>query len=495
MKIIVHSAYNEKTIRENFGKAQYSYYFLLAAFLPALRQLGTVVTVADPEREVDAIFDQSRQKGEACVFLCFAPPHDVPVTLRCPTIPIFAWEFTTIPCEAWSEDPRSDWRVVFAHCGRAIALSTHTAELIRQAMGPGFPVYAIPAATFDSFAGQTAALPPLASQTLHLRGFLFDTAADARFSCAPPVPSLPQPAPLPAPPRNTLRRRIALTAEYMRLWYRDAVHDILPRPVSRAVFLCGRGVYGAYRMAVPLPKPPAPQPVPEHNVSLDGVVYVSVLPPNDGRKNWQDMLSGFAWTFRDNPETTLIVKMPSTAAEEYVPEMDRILARFAPLKCRVLLFAGFLEDAEYQAMMRAATYYVNTSFCEGLCLPLMEFLSAGKPAIAPGHTAMADYITPDNAFVLRGSLEHYVWPFDPRVFFTTMRYRLSWPSLAAAFAASFRAATDDGETYAAMSAAAQATMRAYCSTDVVRAALVEALGEPAQSPQPIPAREPALVAA
>ena len=42
---------------------------------------------------------------------------------------------------------------------------------------------------------------------------------------------------------------------------------------------------------------------------------------------------------------------------------------------------------------------------------------------------MADYIDPNIAFVLQASLEHNVWPFDPRDLFTTMRYRLDWESI------------------------------------------------------------------
>ena len=516
MKILVHSSYNARSIAGGLGKAEYSYYFVMAGFLPALRQLGTVVEINDPEREADAIFDACQRKNEPCVLLCFAPPYQVPITLRCPTIPVIAWEFTTIPCEAWGDDPRNDWRVVFAHCGRVITLSRHTARLVQDAMGPKFPVFAIPTATYDAFANPAATSPPvLAGREIRFQGFLFDSAADGRFADAligpsaggafvVPTPGSPilennpsvlperaDPNPTPSIPRRRgVRERVSLTVQYLRAWYRDVVRDVLPGPLTRLVSLGGRSLYRAYRLALPLPvpgtsppPPPSPEQVwPEHTVTLNGVVYASVLSPQDGRKNWHDLLSGFLWTFRENPGATLILKLPLTGGLNAYPAMRALLARFAPFQCRVVLLAGFLEDAEYKPFVQAATYYVNTSYGEGLCLPLMEFLSAGKPAIAPDHTAMADYITPSNAFVLCASLEHNVWPHDPRDIFTTMRYRLNWQSLASAFEASYLSAITNDKRYTAMSAAAQTTMRNFCSADVVREALADALEHSDPSP-------------
>ena len=486
MKIIVHSSYNARSIAGSLGKAEYSYYFVMAGFLPALRQLGTVVEIDDPEREADAIFDACQRANEACVLFCFAPPYQVPITLRCPTIPVIAWEFTTIPCEAWGDDPRSDWRVVFAHCRRVITLSRHTARLVQDAMGPKFPVFAIPTASYDAFSNLGTKTPPvLAGRDIGFRGFLFDSAATAAELAAPAEPSV---APVIEAPRD-MRARVSLTIHYLRAWYREVLRDVLPGPLVRLFSFGGRSLYKANRLARRWAARTrrAPQQIwPEHTVTLNGVVYASVLSPQDGRKNWHDLLSGFIWTFRENPGATLILKLPLTGGLNAYPAMRTLLARFAPFQCRVVLLAGFLDDAEYRNLIRAATYYVNTSYGEGLCLPLMEFLSAGKPAIAPDHTAMADYITPGNAFVLRASLEHNVWPHDPRDLFTTMRYRLNWQSLASAFETSYLLAIADDGRYATMSAAAQTTMRAFCSADVVREALADALEHSVPSPAPMP---------
>lgn len=53
---------------------------------------------------------------------------------------------------------------------------------------------------------------------------------------------------------------------------------------------------------------------------------------------------------------------------------------------------GFLSDKSYRKLIHATSFFVNASSGEGLCLPLMEFMACGVPAIAPNRTAMADYV-------------------------------------------------------------------------------------------------------
>jgi glycosyltransferase involved in cell wall biosynthesis len=208
--------------------------------------------------------------------------------------------------------------------------------------------------------------------------------------------------------------------------------------------------------------------VPEVHVPLEGVVYTSMLNPTDGRKNWHDILTAFCWAFRDVEDATLVLKMVKGDPHSYRRDLFLILSRLAPFKCRVVTMDGFLEDDEYARLMAATSFYVNASNAEGLCMPLMEFMSVGRPVIAPCHTAMADYIDDSAAFILGTSLEHNVWPNDPRHLYTTMRGRLKWDSLAAAFEQSYRVAKEAPERYAEMGSNARNIMRSYCSDAAVR---------------------------
>src|SRR6185312_2727130 len=118
---------------------------------------------------------------------------------------------------------------------------------------------------------------------------------------------------------------------------------------------------------------------------------------------WHDILTAFCWAFRDVADATLVLKMVKGDPHSYRRDLFLILARSAPFKCRVVTMDGFLEDADYAGLMATTSYYVNASNAEGLCMPLMEFMSAGKPAIAPRHTAFADYVDATAAFVVASS--------------------------------------------------------------------------------------------
>jgi glycosyltransferase involved in cell wall biosynthesis len=493
MKIIVQAGANRTSIEQSLGAPEYSYAFVQSAFLPVLRGLGNVVSVAGPD-QVDIVYDAAQAVGEACVFLCFTPPHLVPAGLRCPTIPVFAWEFTTIPCESFGGDERDDWRVTFAAYGRAITLSRETARLVRDAMGQDFPVFAIPAPNYDRFALIEPAARPRGPREINLRGHVFDTAGDGRFLVSRPAPAR-QP-----PRRRFARETLSFTVQAGVRWYRDSLRSLLPPPVKAGVSFAGRTLYRVYSRAMTLaPKspvsraePPAPPPLPlaAARVTVSGVVYTAVLSPLDGRKNWTDLVSGFVWALRDRPDATLIVKMPRRDASGFQEQFDGWLTQLAPFQCRVVAIYGFLEDAEYDALIEATDYYVNSSSAEGLCLPLLEFLSAGRPALAPAHSAMADYITPCNAYVLGSTLEHNVWPHDPRELYRTMRHRLNWRSLADAYEQSFARATALTNEYDAMARRAKASMAEFCAAEIVRAQLAAAL-----APIAAPARVAALGAA
>src|SRR5690606_35775034 len=103
--------------------------------------------------------------------------------------------------------------------------------------------------------------------------------------------------------------------------------------------------------------------------------------------------------------------------------------RSSDLQCRVVALHGFLDDDKYRELITLTDFYINASNAEGLCLPLMEFLSAGKPALAPRHTAMLDYLDEDIARLVETSEELASWSHDPVGILGSRRHRLNWESL------------------------------------------------------------------
>lgn len=440
MIILIGSKIDQSTIQSSLGKPEYSYFFLLKEFLPALESLGTVVTVKNIA-EIDNFYEKYRAAGEQVVFLSFSPPHQTPLGLKCPTVSVFAWEFDSLPtlegCEDtsddWGDDPRNDWGHVFERISGAIATSLEAAELVRNSCPKGSPVIGLPApvwARYKDVAPEQGWLPDRLRRRLSFSGEVIDSRQ------------------LKLDPESIIYRKtpeaIRLSKALLRGWWREVR---LPR--------VGRGQSCS-----------AENPVVVETIDLDGVVYVSVLNPNDGRKNWIDMVTAFCWAFREVEDVTLVLKMTHHDIELYRGTLLVLLTRLLPFRCRVLVLHGFLDDEQYRQLIRSSTYYVNTSSGEGLCLPLMEFLCSGKPSVAPSHTAMADYLSPDFSFPVETSLEPWCWPHDPKGMLLTHSHRLNWHSLMLAYRASYAAAAD-AERYRKMSRAALERMSRFCSLERV----------------------------
>jgi glycosyltransferase involved in cell wall biosynthesis len=192
-----------------------------------------------------------------------------------------------------------------------------------------------------------------------------------------------------------------------------------------------------------------------------------VFNPSDGRKNWSDILSAFAFALGDKDDATLVLKPAHHSAEPFLGKFLEQMRAIGPMKARVLAIQAFLEDDAYRRLIGATSYYVNASRCEGLCIPLMEFMSAGVPAIAPAHTAMQDYVSEDSTFVVRSSVEPTSWPHDPSERISALWHRIDWESLVDRFRESYRVAHAAPDRYGRMSAAAAATQAAFSSDDRV----------------------------
>ena len=408
---IVYSPAGSEARADNVGGAEYSYIFVLRAFLPLLQRFGEVHVVDDPARQVDDLFKEHLTRGEPSLFLSFAPPHRTVLGLRCPVIPVIAWEYPTIPFDVWEGERRHDWRWVLRQTGRAITLSHLAAHAIRAAMGPDFPVIAAPAPIWDR---------------------------------RPELHGAPQ-------------RAIETVAEIeVDGWVFD----------SRAV---------EFSIGMTTPAPPAANEAPSR-VALGGVVFTSVFAPKDGRKNWQDLVSAFLSAMGARADATLVLKMVGCDPSQWWWEMFDRLSRTPRFACRLIVINGFLDEAGYGELIAASHWVVNASTAEGMCLPLVEFMCAGRPAIAPAHTAMADYFDAGSGLVVHSDEQYCGWPHDTRMGMTTTRHQVSWSALRDAYAEGYRLLKEDPVRHRALGQAAAARMQAFCSDAVVSDLLSGFLG-------------------
>ena len=222
-------------------------------------------------------------------------------------------------------------------------------------------------------------------------------------------------------------------------------------------------------------------------LSLGGTVYASVFNPADGRKNWLDIVTAFVWAFRDDPDKTLLLKMSHHNRSTFLGDLFLLFAKLAPFRCRVVAIHGYLAAQQLQDLVAVTDFFVNASVAEGQCLPLLEFMAEGVPAVSPDHTAMETYIRADNAFVVRSSHQPHIWPNDPRECYRTLSNRIDWDSLRQAYVDSAAVRDSDPQRYAAMAQAARATVNANYSSAVVTRRLASFLRRTAR-PRPWPWR-------
>ena len=398
MIFIAYAHTSDSSIKSSMGAADYSYYFVLKRYIPVLKALGTLIQIAEPERELDEIVSAAKLARLPCVFLQFSPPHKIYPHFACPSISVFAWEYTSVPTDSWGGDEWNDWRKGLHLSGAAITHSKMAVSAVKTAMGESYPIVDVAAPLWNTFeAVKTGHGDALVN--LKYDGCFFDS-WQANF--------------------NVAEKQVEECEGFIS---RDGPQD----------------------------------------VALEGIVYTSVFCPIDGRKNWGDLVSAFCYAFRDKAEATLVLKTIHFDDLEGLRETLPILCKNTPFKCRIVIIAGFLSSETYQDLIRASSYIVNSSYGEGQCLPLMEFMSAGVPAIAPAHSAMADYVSAKSGFPLESSPEWTHWPHDPRILLKTMRFRLNWESLRQAYVDSFELRREGGAAYSALQQGAKSSLYDYCS--------------------------------
>jgi hypothetical protein len=414
LELIMYSKYSESTIADALGAADYSYFFVLQRFHKLLVN-DFAITRLHALDALEGVINSSRAAGNHPLLLCFTPPHDLPLDASCPVIPVFAWEFDTLPDVSWNGDTRTNWAEMLRRCPAAITHSEHTVRVSRYSLGDDYNIVSAPASVWDSY----------------------NTIQDRQWTGH--------------------ARQIVVEAAYLD------TH-------------------------APSWREPGEVQAGTQHLTLSGCVFTSVLNPHDGRKNLTDMISAFADAFRYQSDACLLLKFTNSSSAHYIESARQLLCRLAPFHCRVLIISGYLPAESFHDLVRATTFCVNASTGEGQCLPLMEFMSAGKPAISPDHTAMAEYVDDTNAFIVRSSPEPASWPQDSRQMLTCRKMRISWQSLLDAYRAAYATATTDADRYTRMSQAAEARLHAHNAAAVLRPRLGDFLRTVAGSCSSVPGR-------
>lgn len=464
--LLLYSETNADNISSRIGKSEYSYYFVLKWFAPALATLGEIKIIHDPLTEADHAYDLAAQQGRPCVLFSFAPPHRTLMPQRCPIVPLVAWEFDRIPDYSWDGQPETDWRYNLKRAGCAITHSQFARRAILNAMGEDFPVWSIPAPVWDRFHARglqyhgEQGRTPARGINLHVKGMLYDSTEHIPSDPGEGLRQARLDMAHPAPVQVTKwQRRAARWQKRLhkvtRLFKADEASNTAPAQAS---------------------------PPPLHHLHAKGVVYASILNPSDARKNWCDIVTGFVSAFQNVEDAVLVLKLNELDSTNTFIHMTFMLKKFMWMKCKIYIFNGYLEDHDYDQFLDGIDYVVNFSTGEGQCLPLMELMSMGVPAISPDHTSMADYVTPENAYILPSFKTLSSWPHDSRLAFSTLSCQVSWEALRNAYTESYQRAKQQPSAYQAMSRAAMQHLETHCSLKVATTALQHVITSPAVRP-------------
>jgi hypothetical protein len=459
--VILTSYRTRSTGAQRLGLPGYSYDIVARLLVPLLQRWGEVVPVPLDVRRIEEAIRAARQRGLRPIHLSVLPFQDVYLTASAPNVVFPFWEFPDVPAEAFDGNPQNNWTATANRCDLVLVCGPFTAAALRRG-GIRTPIHVVPVPTPREY----FLLPPWSAQTV------------TRIPCSAyvfPNPAVPDhelwdaadPASADAPRPPTPSRMRTLLGQ-LRLAYRHVLKPLIPPAVHRAarerVRPLGPDRWHAYLDSCR-----------REHLELSGIVYTSIFSPQDGRKNREDLLSGFVAALRDRADATLVVKLVS--ADSFWVESALNYYRTTGLshRCKVVFITDYLSDEHLRALAGASTYYLTTTRAEGCCLPLLNYLAAGRPGVTPLHSAIGDYFTPEMGFVIASSPERAFWPQDKRIRFKTTWHRVVWPSAIEQIRKSYAMARRQRDAYEAMSAAARTRVRQWVEPEAVWPRLRDAL--------------------
>ncbi|MEN6556634.1 MAG: glycosyltransferase, partial [Thermoguttaceae bacterium] len=412
--------------------------------------------IQNPCQDLAQAVNAARQEGLDPVHVIFRPFQEAHLSPTVRNVVVPAWEFPDIPNEAFDGNPQNDWVATANRCAMVLVGGPFTARALESA-GVRTPIRIVAVPTPEAYFD----MPRWRSDrrtALNCSPYVFPQ-TDMQASGSPMVVAVPS--------SPSWRERLRVWAMH---GYRRWVKPCLPGRLKTVVGAALKAGWGAWRhAAIACPR--------DRWLDLDGVVYTSVFNPIDGRKNWQDMITAFLCAMRDREDATLVMKLANNDPAVVGQVVDFYRRLDYAHRCRVAIVPDFLDEADMLELARASTYYLTTTQAEGNCLPLMNYLAAGRPGISASHSAIADYFDADVGFVVESHPAPCAWPQDSRLRWRTTWHRLNWSSLVDQICESYRIAKEDRACYDRMASAARKRMTRFAHPDVVAGQLQSALDE------------------
>lgn len=419
--LTIRSSLDAAEVVEHCGDEGYSYYFVAEAFRPLLERWANTQERGNRCGGSSERLEIARGAGKNTVQLSFLPLHHVRLLDDAVNVAFPFWEYPDIPSTNIGGEARNNW----VRAAERLDLILTACEFTRQAF--------------------------------------------RRANVTTPIEVVPVPAPaayFSAPPWRP--------GECVRL---DCPVYLLPqaRTLSRVGGLARKlaaraGIAARDRLPIPYAA--------RDRLQLSGVVYSTVLNPFDERKNWREIISGFVHGLHDKSDAMFVVKLAASRSLSR-EALHNVLHFYQCLRmrhqCQVAITAAYLSDKQMTDLARGSTYYVNASRAEGACLPLAAALAAGRPALAPAHSALAEYIDESVAFVVPSRPRPTYWPIDPARRPSTVWHEITRDDLAEQFRISYEVARRDLPRYRSLAARGRRRMQALAGEESVWRRLSAAL--------------------
>jgi glycosyltransferase involved in cell wall biosynthesis len=472
---------------KNLGTPGYSYDIVAKHFAKLLEVHGEIIPVASPQYNLEFAAAEARKRGLDPIHFSFMPFQDVVMSKSMPNVVVPSWEFPDVPDHVFDMNEKNDWPQVAKDAAMIIVGGSFTENAIRKAGIDHCPIEQIQIPSPDEY----FELQPWQQGTSSVIG------CRAYF----PKQSSIIEAVVEQSTRRSKLRNAAVCLRNAASNVGNAIREVMMAVVgphrceSIAAALRKRRIERRRDKKKEFQHKPQPQAIHSNHAThftpesielnhpstpelhLSGIVYTSIFNPDDGRKNWKDLLNAFLLTLGDKADATLVIKLVTRKKESIERFIQYYLDRDVPHRCKVAFIVDFLTEVQLVQLCNASTYYFQTTRAEGNCLPLLNYLSAGRPGVSPNHSAMSDYFDDDIGFVVSSTREPAAWPHDSKHRLRTSWGRIDWENCCHQLRASYRMATQSHEDYLAMSNRCKQKMKEFASYEVAAEGVMNALSK------------------
>lgn len=401
----------DEILTDRIGRKEIRHYTPLKNFLPLLEKRGTVVQVENPREQVEGVYQFAVYMGQPCLHISFSPPDQDYCDISCPKLFIssmvkhrntyYAGQIQSKSEEILQEGIQQSLAGI-SHCSGAM-------QAISNLVGDEFPLACIPPPIWDTY------------QKLYNKDFPENAASCPIATNGDIIDSnLPGLRPGSISYQVPLKRRIqSIRAALQHSRRLLALEYLMQRKSTH------------YYPAV---------------LDLTGIVYTAIIRPSNPFKDWKRLIDDFCRVFKNTEDVTLILKMAGRVKERKKRLTVQAL-RWKSVKCRIIIINEHLPQDQYENLVRSTAYIINSSTSKEVGNSLLEFMSAGKPAISLKYAEM-HMLSSENTFIV---------PTGGRANFS-IREQLGQ---------SYATIKNDPGRYRAMAESATGSMKAYCSKAVI----------------------------